>query len=148
METQVIEKIEKTASMPVLKLEPTYPQARVHGRVITTKVVGVSFGNRQEVVAKLQMGDRVWLELEPSNPFDHNAIKVCRSNGEHVGYLSRSLAASIVPYFRAYRFPVKGKISLLTGSAWDGYTLGCVISFKIPKLTHHNNDNPELDWDD
>jgi len=94
------------------------------------------------------MGDRVWLEREPSNLVDGDAVKCCRSNGEHFGYLSRSLAASLAPYFRAYRFPVKGKVSLLTGSAWDGYTLGVVISFKIPKLTRHNNDNPDLDWDD
>ncbi len=148
METQVIEKIEKTVSMPVLKLAPVYPQARVHGRVITTKVVGVSFEGRQEVLARLQMGDRVWLEMEPTNPFDRNAIKVCRSNGEQLGYLSRQLAASVTPFFRAYGYPVKGKVSLLTVSAWDGYTLGCVVSFKLPKLTHHNQDIPDFDWDD
>ena len=148
METQVLEKIEKSVSKPLPKLAPVYPQARVHGRVITTKVVGVSFEGRQEVLARLQMGDRVWLEMEPTNPFDSNAIKVCRSNGEQIGYLNRHLASSIVPYFRAYRFPVKGKVSLLTGSAWDGYTLGCVISFKLPKLTHHNHDIPGFDWDE
>jgi hypothetical protein len=149
METQVvIEKIEKTTSMPVLKLASSYPGARVHGRVITTKVVGVSFEGRQEVVARLQMGDRCWLSMEPENAYDSNAIAVSRSNGEQIGYLNRHLAASIVPYFRAYRFPVKGKISLITGSAWDGYQLGAVVSFKIPKLTYHNHDIPELDWDE
>ena len=61
METQVIEKIEKSVSMPLPKLAPVYPQARVHGRVITTKVVGVSFEGRQEVLARLQMGDRCLL---------------------------------------------------------------------------------------
>lgn len=148
METQVIERIEKIVSTNLPKLETTYPQSSVHGRVITTKVVGVTFEGRQEVVARLQMGDRVWLEMEPTNPFDHNAIKVCRSNGEQIGYLSRQLAASVAPFFRAYGYPVKGKVSLLTGSAWDGYTLGIVISFKIPKLTHHNQDIPDFDWDD
>ena len=148
METQVIERIEKSVSMPLPKLAPVYPQARVHGRIITTKVVGVSFEGRQEVLARLQMGDRVWLEMEPTNPYDRNAIKVCRSNGEQLGYLSRPLAASVAPFFRAYGYPVKGKVSLLTGSSWDGYTLGCVISFKLPKLTNHNHDIPDFDWDD
>ena len=54
METQVIEKIEKKVSMPLLKLATVYPQSHVHGRVITTKVVGVSFEGRQEVVALCQ----------------------------------------------------------------------------------------------
>ena len=148
METQVIEKIEKTVSMPLLKLATLYPQSHVHGRVITTKVVGVSFEGRQEILARLQMGDRIWLEREPFNHYDHNAIKVSRFNGEQIGYLSRYLAASIAPYFKAYGNPVKGKVSLLTGSLWDGYTLGCVVSFKLQRLTQHNNGNPELDWDD
>ena len=148
METLVIEKIAKTVSIPLLKLATAYPQTRVHGRVITIKVVGVSFERLQEVLALLQMGDRIWLEMEPSNPYDLNAIKVSRSNGEQIGYLSRSLAASIVPYFIAYRYPVRGKVSLLTGSGWGGYTLGCVVTFKLPRFTHNNNGNPELDWDD
>lgn len=148
METQVIERVEKTVSMPLLKLATAYPQSRVHGRVITTKVVGVSFEGRQEVLALLQMGDRVWLEMEPSNPYDLNAIKVSRSNGEQIGYLSRYLAASLAHYFKAYVNPVKGKVTLLTGSSWDGFTLGCVVTFKLPKLTYHKNGNLELDWDD
>jgi len=115
METQVIERVEKTVSIPLLKLATAYPQSRVHGRVITTKVVGVSFERRQEVLALLQMGDRIWLEMEPFNPYDLNAIKVSRSNGEQIGYLSRYLAASLAHYFKAYGNPVKGKVSLLTG---------------------------------
>ena len=148
METQVIERVEKTVSIPLLKLATAYPQSHVHGRVMTTKVVGVSFEGRQEVLACLKMGDRIWLEMEPNNRYDHNAIKVSRSNGEQIGYLSRYLAASLSPYFKAYGCPVKGKATLLTGSLWDGYTLGCVVTFKLPRLTHHQNGNPELDWDD
>jgi hypothetical protein len=152
METQVvIEKIEKTASMPVLKLEPTYPQARVHGRVISSRVVGVTFNGRQEIVALLRMGDRVWLEMERDNRFDPNAIKVCRSNGEQIGYLNRHLAASIHPYFTAYGHPIRGRVSLLTGSRWDGYTLGCVISFRLPKTSQikHNTFSSQFDdWDE
>ena len=148
METQLIE---KTVSMPVLKLATAYPQARVHGRVITTKVVGVSFENRQEIVAKLQMGDRVWLEMEPSNPYDANAIAVSRSNGEQIGYLNRHLAASIHPYFAAYAHPVHGRVTLLTGSSWDGYALGVLISFKLPKMSqikHNTFDSQFDDWED
>ncbi len=131
METQVLEKKEKTVSMPVLKLASSYPQARVHGRVITTKVVGVSFENRQEIVAKLQMGDVFgW-----SGTLESCGWRCCQV----LSFQWRTLRLSL-PFtcgqscsiFRAYRFPVKGKVSLLTGSAWDGYTLGVVISFKIP----------------
>ena len=67
------------------------------------------------VLALLQMGDCKWPEMEPSNPYDRNAIKVSRSNGEQIGYLSSYLAASLAHYFKAYGNPVSGKVSLLTG---------------------------------
>jgi len=35
------------------------PQSKIHGRIITTKVVGVTFEDRQEVIARLHIGDRV-----------------------------------------------------------------------------------------
>jgi hypothetical protein len=147
--------IESIQLVETPKLQASYPQARTKGRLITTKVVGVTFSNRdrnrQEIIARLQMGDRVWLEMEPDNRYDPNAIKVCCSNGEQIGYINRHLAASIHPYFAAYGHPVRGRVTLLTGSNWDGYTLGCVISFKLPKTSQikHNTFNSLFDdWED
>ena len=151
MTNQVIEKIERPIEEQTYKLQSTYPGATVHGRVITTKVVGVTFEGRQEVVARLQRGDRVWLDREPTNPYDSNAITVCRENGEQIGYLNRGLSKSINPLFKAYGFPVKGRVTLLTGGSYDGYSLGCMIGFKLPKQHQHNNNPSGLqfeDWDD
>lgn len=114
------------------------PESRLHGRVISTKVVGVSFEGRQEVVAKVQMGDRVWLEREITNPFDANAIKVSRSNGEQIGYLNKYLASNLAPYFDRYDRPIRAKVILLTGGSFDDFSLGLVISFKIPKLMNNH----------
>ena len=140
--------IESIQLVETPKLQACYPQSRVHGRVITTKVVGVTFEGRQEVVAKLQMGDRVWLEMEPSNPYDANAIMVSRSNGEQIGYLNRHLAARIIPYFKAYRYAVKGKVTLLTGSSSDGFTLGCVIIFTVGQAKNTPSIPGFDDWED
>ncbi len=52
------------------------------------RVAGVSF--RQEEVKKVQLDDKVELELEPNNPYDPNAIKVI-IGGHWVGYVPRSL---------------------------------------------------------
>lgn len=152
MESQVVEKISKPVHVKVLpKLNGYYPDTQIQGRGVSTRVVGVTFEGRQEVVARLQMGDRIWLEMEPDNQHDLNAIKVCRSNGEQFGYLNHQLAADIVPYFRRYGYPVHGKVSLLIGSGWDGYSLGVIVSFKLPK---HNSpkrhgDFTSLDvWDE
>ena len=145
---EVIEKIlSPVQKVDFPKLQATDTHTWVKGRLITTKVVGVTFVRRQEIVARLQKGDRVWLEMEPSNPYDRNAIKVCCSNGEQIGYLNRHLVASIIEYFRAYGYPVRGRVALLTGSQWDGYTLGCVIAFKLPKPNQLTYNTQFDDWD-
>ena len=149
METHVIEKISNPITgIGLPKLQPVYPQARAKGRIVATRVVGVSFDNRQEVIARLQMGDRVWLEREPDNLHDLNAIRVCRSNGEHFGFLNRHLAASLAPFFDAYGYPVKGKVRFLTGSEFDGYNLGVVIAFKLPKPKRTNQGLKFEGWED
>lgn len=149
METHVIEKISKPITeISLPKLQPVYPKARAKGRIVSTRVVGVSFNNRQEVIARLQMGDRVWLEREPDNPHDQNAIKVSRSNGEQFGFLNRHLAASLAPFFDAYSYPVKGKVRFLTGSEFDGYNLGVVIAFKLPKPKRTKQGLAFKGWED
>ena len=152
MESQVIEKMSKPVHVKVLpKLNGYYPDTQIQGRVVSTRVVGVTFEGRQEVVARLQLGDRIWLEMEPDNQYDPNAIKVCRSNGEQFGYLNRQLAADVVPYFRRDGYPVHGKVALLTGAEWDGYSLGVIIIFKLPKLKNANSHGhlPSFDaWDE
>jgi hypothetical protein len=145
---QVVEA--KSIELVLPKVPAFVPSAQIHGRVVRTKVVGVSYEGRQEVVARLQLGDRVWLEREADNPFDANAIKVCRSNGEQFGYLNRYLAANIALWIDVYGKPVRGKVHLLTGSASDGYTLGVIVVFKLPKMheKHHARQFELDDWED
>ena len=110
------------------------PQSKIHGRIITTKVVGVTFEDRQEVIARLHIGDRVWLEPEPDNPHDPNAIMVSRSDGSQIGFLNRHLSKNLAPYFERDAGPVRGRVKYITGSAYDGYSLGLIIQFKIPRF--------------
>lgn len=121
------------------KIDSAVPDTRTHGRIITTKVVGVTFENRQEVVARLQMGDRVWLEREPFNAYDTNAIRVLRNNGEQIGYINRHLAHSIAPVMDRLNIPIRGKVYLLTGSRYEDYTLGVIVAFKFPKTHQHDH---------
>lgn len=99
---------------------------------LTTFVVGVTFENRQTVVAGLLEGDTIYLVREPDNPHDKNAIQVMAikktSDGEiqlkrpdaykaslftgipieeyfvmqQIGYISRELAEKIAPVFDKY----------------------------------------------
>lgn len=74
----------------------------------TTHVAGVTFENRQSIIARCERGDRVFLYPEPDNPYDDNAIAVYVLLGdflfgeieEKIGYLPAPLAAEL-----AYIFP-------------------------------------------
>lgn len=62
-----------------------------------TKVVGVTFEGRQQVVQRLAAGDVLALERQPDNPVDPHAVRVVNAGGEQVGYLSARVAARLAP---------------------------------------------------
>ena len=62
-----------------------------------TKLRGVSFGNRQAVLKKLEAGESLLLMREENNPVDANAIACLTQQKEQLGYLSRQIAAQLAP---------------------------------------------------
>jgi len=63
-----------------------------------TKIVGVSFEGRQDLVAGLRAGDALALVREPGNAYDANAIAV-RYGTLHLGFLRREIASKVAPKF-------------------------------------------------
>lgn len=68
-----------------------------------SRVVGVTFEGRQQVIEEMIEGQRVVLKPEPQNLYDHNAIAVycCfpEKEGwrlEQIGYLPKDRAAQLV----------------------------------------------------
>jgi single-stranded-DNA-specific exonuclease len=61
-----------------------------------TKIVGVSFEGRQDIVAGLKAGDALTLVREPDNPHDPSAIAV-RYGTLHLGFLRRQIANKVAP---------------------------------------------------
>lgn len=102
------------------------------GSCICTRVAGVTFDGRQSVVARLNIGEKILLKREPTNPYDHNAIRIERQNGRQIGYLNRHLAAMLVLFFDNYQQTVHGNVHCITGSQRQGYSLGVVITFNVP----------------
>ena len=100
--------------------------------LICTKVAGVSFNNRQAVLARLSAGETIQLRREPNNPYDANAIRVERLNGQQIGYLSRHMAAELAPFFKAHKEPVQGQVYRLIGAQDYGYSRGVIITFNVP----------------
>jgi hypothetical protein len=102
------------------------------GSRICARVVGVTYDGRQSVIARLSIGEDVLLKREPTNPYDCNAIRIERLNGQQIGYINRYLASTLAPFFDAHHTPVAANIQCLTGNLRQGYSLGVVITFNVP----------------
>ena len=62
-----------------------------------TKVVGVTYENRQDVLMGLEPGVELALKRDASNEYDPNAIAVTLLDGTQLGYLNKHLAKQLAP---------------------------------------------------
>jgi single-stranded-DNA-specific exonuclease len=82
------------------------------------KVAGVTFEGRQKVVAKLKMGDSLFLVREPNNPYDRFAIAIFDSSKEQIGYIPASNNGSLA-YSMDHGHQYKVTVSSITGGGID-----------------------------
>ena len=101
--------------------------------VVETRVVGVTFENRQAVVALLTQWEQVFLIRESENAFDSNAVRVQRWDHQQVGYLNRELAKILAPRMDINGRPVKATVTAVTGGYYPGSSFGVLIRFRIPE---------------
>jgi len=99
-------------------------------RSFFTKIAGVSHRNRnrtsrQAIIKRCRVGEELLLVREPDNAFDPNAIKVLRTNGEQLGYVPASSAASGLARQLDRAEAIRCRISDLTGG--NGWTRGVNI---------------------
>jgi hypothetical protein len=52
--------------------------------------------DRQTIIASCRVGEPLFLDAEPDNPEDENAVRVLRRDGKQIGYLERAMAARLV----------------------------------------------------
>ncbi|ADL12256.1 single-stranded-DNA-specific exonuclease RecJ [Acetohalobium arabaticum] len=79
-----------------------------------TKVVGVTFEGRQELIKELKRGDKLNLVREPENEYDESAIRVETTDQEQIGYLKSGLAKHLAPYLDV-GFEYQVTVSEVTG---------------------------------
>ena len=53
--------------------------------------------NRQKIIRRCRDGEPIYLVREPDNPYDPNAIILCRGDGTDIGYIPTQQAAEIAP---------------------------------------------------
>jgi len=96
-----------------------------------TKIVGVTFENRQENIKKIRAGETILLIREPNNPYDENAIAVKTRSGLSLGHISRESAFELAPRLDRLGHSLEGKVLAVTGGD-KGRSYGVNISFSIP----------------
>lgn len=84
-----------------------------------SKIVGVTFDNRQQYVRRLVAGQELRLVRDSANPYDHNAIAVY--DGPHqLGFLRKEVAESLAPEMdRGVR--VRASVEEVTGQDYGNY---------------------------
>ena len=100
-----------------------------------TKVAGVTQRNddgiaRQSLIADCKQFDQLYLQREPRNLFDTNAIKVTRENGDLIGYIPAHVASRGLAEDMDSGLTVKCVISDITGGT-DGRSLGVNLSVSV-----------------
>jgi hypothetical protein len=67
-----------------------------------TKIAGVSHEGRQQIIARCSVGESLVLVRDPQNEFDAGAIKILRSNGEQLGFITSDVSRADDPSGLAY----------------------------------------------
>lgn len=83
-----------------------------------TKVVGVSYENRQDVLAGLEAGVELALRRDAHSEYDANAIAVTLLDGTQLGYLNKHLAKQLAPAMDS-GIAYDAAVSALTGGPLD-----------------------------
>lgn len=89
-----------------------------------TKIMGVSFEGRQDIVAGLTPGAALQLERQPQNQFDPNAIAVWFGNLQ-LGFLRKQIAKHLAPLIDAAA-DYRARVEHITGGK-DGKNFGVNI---------------------
>ncbi|VAV96148.1 hypothetical protein MNBD_ALPHA04-661 [hydrothermal vent metagenome] len=100
-------------------------------------LAGESFDNpdgtsRQQALKQAYPSDQVFLERQPDNPHDSNAIFVTNQAGLGIGYISSSDSKVLAPILDSARLH-RAQIHELRGGLEDYETIGCRIAIAFDK---------------
>jgi single-stranded-DNA-specific exonuclease len=89
-----------------------------------TKVVGVTFDNRQQLIARLITGQLLEVKRQKDNQFDINAIVLQTTDGNEIGFLKADIAKFLAPVIDS-GVKYQATVTMVTGQV--GETFGVNI---------------------
>jgi len=83
--------------------------------------------SRQDIIRRCGVGEELNLVPEPTNPYDSDAVKVCRKNGEQLGYIPSDWS-----FRMAHDMKIGWTYRVTVDEIWDdGGTVGCKIRLGV-----------------
>ena len=119
----------KSAPIPPVEPKPVPTGWREY----TINLKGVS--HYQRAIRRVRDNEQALLVPEPTNRYDRNAIKVCRANGDLLGYIPAHLAERSQPDAPS-RFRLLDVGVLASVSVYGQDILGVTLRVLIPKPEH------------
>ncbi|MSS11744.1 hypothetical protein FYJ38_24365 [Clostridium sp. WB02_MRS01] len=105
-----------------------------------TKVVGVTFNNRQQYVKQCYNGQQLDLVRDKFNPYDKNAIAIYAGDNQ-VGFLSKELAQKLAP-----KMDVGTKFDCYVKSLTGGIDNNYGLNIRINNLCNKHQDIPSSNY--
>ena len=100
-----------------------WPKDQNTGDYIEFNIAGMSHRDNIEDYLGEHAGR---LEAEPSNPYDHNAIKIISGDGHHVGYVPKDMTSEVRKHAK-----LPCKCFFYIGENDDTYFSDCYIKLQI-----------------
>lgn len=87
---------------------------------------GITHGDRQAAIRHCVRGEQLQLVREAENPYDRNAIRIRRLNGEDLGYVPKTNAAELAPKVDAGQ-QVRAEVDWLNSPTEDFQQFGLKV---------------------
>lgn len=121
------------------------------------RVAGVTFDNRQQIIARLHLMQAVRLQSDPLNPHDCYAVRVETLAGEQIGFVPKEQSRQISELLNSGEVSAVGWVNELTGGTPEYSNRGVVIGVEISEIQspsqiyyardEQEDDFEEEDWD-
>ena len=95
-------------------------------RSFSFKVAGVTYENRQLLIAGLTKSSPISLKRDPHNPYDSNAIEVIIRGGRSIGFVPKNIALNIAPLLDSGMIATV-RIGEITGGV-PNYSYGVMVT--------------------
>jgi len=93
------------------------------------KAVGVTFGNRQRVISRLQSGDKLKFVMEPNNIYDKYAVAILTMDDQPIGYVSKDYNQDIFNRMKNGQH-YNLTVSTITGGGFDSaYGVNILVEY-------------------